>query len=324
MRFAEYVRAECPIPPPAVGFRAPIRFVEAESPNVSNDPKSNAPGKRLGRGLDGLLGPTPKPGAPTNRPATSAAIEDIHPNRDQPRHRFDEAKLEELAQSIRELGVLEPILVRARSAGGFEIIAGERRWRAAQRAGLRELPILVRELSSQQAFEAAIVENLQREDLNPIEIARALHRLIEEHQHTQESVAQKIGKDRTTVANAVRLLKLPNPVLERIENGELSEGHGRALLGAPTAALMQKLAAMAVEKAWSVRETERQVRAVARQETPEPLPTSTKSANTRDLENRLSKSLGARVTVEDRKGKGKIEINYTSYEELDRMLTKLL
>lgn len=294
-------------------------------------------GKRLGRGLDGLIGPSPggakgaatPPREAAPREATSAAIEEVHPNRAQPRTKFDDAKLDELAQSIRELGVLEPILVRKRQGGGFEIIAGERRWRAAQRAGLRDVPIVVRELSTQQSFEAAIVENLQREDLNAIETARALQRLIDEHGHTQESVAQKIGKDRTTVANSIRLLKLPPGVLERIENAELSEGHGRALLGAPTTAAISRLATLAVEKGWSVRETERQVRALGRAATaakgePEASPAKTTSANVRDLENRLSKSLGARVTLADRKGKGSIEIEYTSWDELDRILAKLL
>lgn len=295
------------------------------------DPKQPQ-GKRLGRGLDGLIGPSPTTAkaaapAPAPREATSAAIEEVHPNRAQPRTHFDDGKLEELAQSIRELGVLEPILVRKRQDGGFEIIAGERRWRAAQRAGLREVPIVVRELSTQQAFEAAIVENLQREDLNPVETARALQRLIDEHGHTQESVARKIGKDRTTIANAVRLLKLPQPVLERIEAGELTEGHGRALLGAHSTSVMQRLAMSAFEKGWSVRETERQVRAAARAASGKKDGEDggkTTSANVRDLENRLSKSLGARVQLADRKGKGHIEIAYTSYDELDRLLAKLL
>ena len=290
------------------------------------DPKQNK--SRLGRGLDGLIGPSPgaKGAAPAPpREATSAPIEEVHPNRAQPRTHYDDAKLEELAQSIRELGILEPVLVRKRAqGGGFEIIAGERRWRAAQRAGLREVPIVVRELSTQQAFEAAIVENLQREDLNPIETARALQRLIDEHGHTQESVAQKVGKDRTTIANSVRLLKLPTPVLERIEGGELSEGHGRALLGAHSPAAMQKLALAAIEKAWSVRETERQVRAYANAAVGKKPEVETKSANVRDLENRLSKRLGARVAVTDREGKGSIAITYTSLDELDRLLTKLL
>ncbi|GAB4210338.1 MAG: ParB/RepB/Spo0J family partition protein [Sandaracinaceae bacterium] len=284
---------------------------------MAYDPKK---GSRLGRGLDALI-PQPKPApASTSREPSMASIEDVHPNRSQPRTRFAEAALDELAQSIKELGVLEPILVRKRPAGGFEIIAGERRWRAAQRAGLREVPIVVRELSSTAAFEAAIVENLQREDLNPVETARAFQRLLDEHKHTQDTIAQKIGKDRSTVSNSLRLLKLPASVLEHIENGDLSEGHGRALLTAPTAALREKLGRDAVEKKWSVRETERRARQAAEGK-PEPKP---KSANVRDLEIRLSRSLGARVTVHDHgEGKGSIHVNYTSLDELDRILAKI-
>ncbi|MBX7194811.1 MAG: ParB/RepB/Spo0J family partition protein [Sandaracinaceae bacterium] len=282
------------------------------------DPKKSS---RLGRGLDALIPQSkPAPVAGPPREPTVAGIEEVHPNRAQPRTRFDEGKLDELAQAVKALGVLEPILVRKRNGGGFEIIAGERRWRAAQRAGLREVPIVVRELSSTLAFEAAIVENLQREDLNPIETARAFQRLLDDHKHSQDSIAQKIGKDRSTVANALRLLKLPASVLEHIENGDLSEGHGRALLTAPSTAIRERLAKEAVAKQWSVRETERQARH-AGDPKPEPKP---KSANVRDLEIRLSKSLGARVTLTDNgEGKGAIHVTYTSLDELDRILAKL-
>jgi ParB family chromosome partitioning protein len=257
----------------------------------------------------------------------SAAIEDVHPNREQPRSRFDDAALDELAASIEQLGVLEPILVRKRAQGGYEIIAGERRWRAAQRAGLKEVPVFVRELSSEAAFEAALVENLQREDLNPIETARAFDRLIDEHGLTQETVAQRVGKDRSTIANALRLLKLPDAVLSLLEDGRLSEGHGRALLGAPTAAATKKLAQQAVRKGWSVRETERRVRAAAREgdaKKPAKADAAGKSANVKDLEARLTRSLGARVAVEDKSGKGKLVVSYSSYDELDRILEQLL
>lgn len=278
------------------------------------------PKKRLGRGLDGLL-PAARTSAPA--PSSTAAIEDVHPNRAQPRTRFDDQKLEELAASIRAMGVLEPILVRRRPAGGFEIVAGERRWRAAQRAGLREVPIHVRELSGEAAFEAAIVENLQREDLNAIEVARAFQRLVDDHGHSHEQIAEKVGKDRSTIANSVRLLQLPDPVLHRIENGELSEGHGRAILQAKSAATMQKLAAEAVARGWSVRETERQARAAA-PSGKQPAPPPGKSANLRDLENRLSKKLGARVVVHDDGGKGSLELRYTSLDELDRLISTLM
>lgn len=281
--------------------------------------------KRLGRGLDGML-----PKAASKEPAQSApdaagfeaAIEDVHPNREQPRSRFDDEKLDELAASIDELGVLEPILVRKRAQGGFEIVAGERRWRAAQRAGLKKVPVFVRELSTGEAFEAALVENLQREDLNPIETAKAFQRLVDDHGYSQDTVAKRVGKDRSTVANSLRLLKLPELVLEMLEQGQLSEGHGRALLGAPSTAAMKKLARQASAKGWSVRETERQVRAQARGD--EKKPEKSKSANVRDLEQRLTRHLGAKVSVDDKKGKGKLVVKYSSYDELDRLLEHFL
>jgi ParB family chromosome partitioning protein len=283
----------------------------------------------LGRGLDALLpqAPVQPPSRPTTSPGGStpiaflAPIEDLHPSRSQPRTRFDEKGLEELASSLRELGMLEPILVRKRPgagsvAQGFEIVAGERRWRAAQRAGLHEVPVFVRELSEVKAFEAALVENLVREDLNPLETARAYQRLIEEHEHSVDTIGKLIGKDRSTIANALRLLKLPASVVDKIEAGDLSEGHGRALLSAGDERAMAKLAVEAVDKQWSVRETERRARAESHARKPPPA----KSANTRDLEERLTRKLGARVTVADRKGKGHLNIAFTSYEELDRLI----
>jgi len=280
--------------------------------------------RALGRGLDSLLpGGAALPQAPQRDP-NSARIEELHPSEGQPRHIFDEEKLEELAQSIRELGVLEPILTRKRSEGGFHIIAGERRWRAAQRAGLHEVPIVVRELSDTQAFEAALVENIQRADLNPIETARAYQRLLDDHRHTQETLAQRVGKDRSTVANALRLLKLPDAVLDLIETGQLSEGHGRALLAANEPNAMLKLARSAVEKGWSVRETERAARFVGAQAKSKEGGDKPKgkTPNVRDLETRLAKSLGSKVAVADRNGKGNIQIHFTSYDELDRLLEK--
>jgi len=269
--------------------------------------------RRLGRGLDALL-----PSGPASVDSSRAKIEELHPNRAQPRTRFDDAALDELAQSIKDIGLLEPILVRHRAQGGYEIVAGERRWRAAQRAGLHEVPIYVRELAEGRAFEAALVENLQREDLNPLETARAFARLVDEHGHTHDSLAQLIGKDRSTVANALRLLKLPEPVMDMIESKELSEGHGRALLGAGDAASIQRLAREAIAAGWSVRETERRARAAA-QEKPD-VEAPAKSPNTRDLEERLSRSVGSRVSVADRKGKGHLQIAFSSYDELDRLI----
>jgi ParB family transcriptional regulator, chromosome partitioning protein len=279
-------------------------------------------GKRLGgRGLEGLLPSAPPKPSVAAAPTNLAAIEEIWANREQPRKRFDDAALDELAASIKAVGVLEPILVRKRPQGGFEIIAGERRWRAAQKAGLKELPIFVREMTTGVAFEAAIIENLQREDLNPMEMARAFSRLIEDHKQTQDSVAAKIGKDRSTVANALRLLKLPKDVADKIENGELSEGHGRALLTCASPGKMSALAKQAIDGGWSVRETERRARTT---EQVAPTPPKPKSANVKDLESRLEKKLGSRVSIEDREGKGTIEIRYGSLDELDRLLESLM
>ena len=287
--------------------------------------------RRLGRGLDGLLPAAPPVAASSVAvPASSARrgnltipIEELYPNRKQPRRNFDQSSLEELSQSIREHGILEPVLVRARKEGGFTIVAGERRWRAAQKAGLQDVPVFVRELSDKDAFEAAIVENIQREDLNPIETARAFQRLVDEYEHTQETIATRVGRDRSTVANALRLLKLPSEVLELIEAGQLTEGHGRALLGAPSPSAMRKLAADARRLRWSVREVERRVRDAAGEVKPRAAATSGKSANVRDLERRLTHALGTRVTVEDRSGRGHLAVHYASWDQLDGIIQKL-
>jgi ParB family transcriptional regulator, chromosome partitioning protein len=290
-----------------------------------NDPNK----RRLGRGLDALLPAKPVSSVAAPAPASPVAaasaegfrakIEDLHPNRSQPRTRFDDAALAELAGSIKEIGVLEPILVRKRAQGGYEIVAGERRWRAAQRAGLREVPVFVRELTEGRAFEAALVENLQREDLNPLETARAFQRLLDEHGHSHDTIAKLIGKDRSTVANALRLLKLPDAIVDFIESKELSEGHGRALLGAGDVATMLRLAREAIALGWSVRETERRAR-MAAQDKAKAQKVAAKSPNTRDLEERLTRSVGSRVTVADRKGKGHLQIAFASYDELERLI----
>ncbi len=280
--------------------------------------KAKSSKRRLGRGLDGLLPAAPPPSKKVV--TNSARIEELSPGRGQPRRVFDEEALMELAASIEEHGVLEPILVR-KEGDRFEIIAGERRWRAAQKAGLKEVPIFVRELSDEAAFEAALVENLQREDLNPIETARAFQRLMDEFGHTQEAVAKRVGKDRSTVANAVRLLRLPPDVLDMVEAGSLSEGHGRALLSAQSIEEMRKLARGAAAGRWSVRETERRARTTKSKAPPK----KEKSANVRDLERRLSHALGARVTLEQGKGeKGFLRVDYASYDALDEITSKLL
>ena len=282
--------------------------------------------RRLGRGLDGLLPPSPARDASgsSETPLREVPPEHLTPNPGQPRRRFEESALQELAASIREHGLLEPIVVR-RGAGQdrYVIVAGERRWRAAQRAGLRTVPVFVRELSDRAAFEAALVENLQREDLTPVETALAYRRLCEEHGYGAEQLAQRLGKSRAAVANTMRLLKLPPEVLALVDEGRLSEGHARALLGAAGEQNQRTLARRAVAEGWSVRETERQVRRLrqAQQRPTTPgRPSPAKSANVRDLERRLSERLGTTVEVADRGGSGRLLVHYDSLDTLDRIL----
>jgi ParB family chromosome partitioning protein len=291
----------------------------------------------LGRGLDALLplnnslnppppaeaaAPAPPPGKAT---LFMCAIEKIVPCRTQPRQHFDAAALDELTASIQAHGLLEPLVVRRLSGEDkFEIIAGERRWRAAQRAGLHDIPVYVREVNEQSAFELALVENVQREDLNPIEFAEALGRLIADYSYTQESLATLLNRDRSTLANALRLLKLPEKVREYVISGQLSEGHARALLGAPDEASMTQLADKAVARKLSVRQIEALVRAAkAGDGDGAKAPPPGKSPGVRDLEGRLTRRYGTRCELRDKEGKGEIIIQYSSLDELDRILEQM-
>jgi ParB family chromosome partitioning protein len=295
------------------------------------------PGKRraLGRGLDALLPPattsvaTPAPASvpPGDRSAFVCAIEKIVPQRGQPRQHFDPRALEELAQSIREHGLIEPLVVRRSTPGAdkFELIAGERRWRASQKAGLREVLVVVKDVSPKNAFELALIENVQREDLNPIELAEALERLLHEHGYTQESLAERLGKDRTTIANSLRLLKLPPAVRTRVIRGELSEGHARALLGASDTSAIEQLADRVMRGRLSVRATEALVRgARAKKERAERGGKAQKTAAVRDLELRLARALATKVEVRDEGNRGEIAIPYGDLDQLDRILDRLL
>jgi ParB family chromosome partitioning protein len=285
--------------------------------------------KALGRGLSALI-----PGAapistitPARRDFFECAIEDVHPSEDNPRKRFDGEKLKELAETIRAQGVAQPLLVRARSDGGFTLIAGERRWRAAQLAGLKQVPVVVKDVSATQAFELALVENLQRQDLNPIEEAEAFQRLVGEHRYTQEQLAERVGKDRATVANTLRLLKLPAKVRTYVATGELPMGHARALLGLEDAAAIERSAARVISRQLSVRQTEELVRrerngGVARPPANQPVPPS---AGVRDLVARLERHFGTRVRLSQKSQQaGTIEIDYASLDQLDGLLEKLL
>jgi ParB family chromosome partitioning protein len=295
--------------------------------------KEKEPRRALGRGLDALLPPKAAPrlaaeSASDTSPGASSRryfecpIERIVPMRGQPRRFFDKERLEELAATIVQYGVLEPLLVRkVEGADRYELIMGERRWRAAQLAGKKEVPVLVKEVDSAETFELALIENLQREDLNALETAEAYERLIEENGYTQEQLSARVGKSRVAITNSLRLLKLPASIRAMVASGELSEGHGRALLGAPDEATMATLARKTAASKLSVRKLEALVRARAKPVSPEAA--QTKSSNVRDLELRITRRLGARATVSHKGPGGTITVSYNTLDELDRILTTI-
>jgi ParB family chromosome partitioning protein len=272
--------------------------------------------KGLGRGLDALLSRADDAAPATQDLLQMLAVDRLRPGKYQPRTRMDAASLAELADSIREQGVMQPILVRPVDGGRYEIVAGERRWRAAQQAGLREVPTLVKTIPDQSALALSLIENIQREDLNPIEEAQAYRRLSDELQMSQESIASAVGKDRATVANYVRLLRLPVEVRNDLASAAISMGHARALLALPTDTAQRDLA-----REVSVRETE----ALVRKETsPEP-PVIAKPTdpNTRAAEEQLRLALGTRARIIRRGHRGRIEIDFTSEDELQRLFERL-
>jgi len=290
------------------------------------------PGKRqaLGRGLAALI-PAAASDSEGSAPAKSGTslravdIETIHPSGRQPRKRFDDARLNELADSIRSQGIIQPLVVRVRPTGGFELVAGERRWRAAQRAGLHQVPVIIREVAEAQAFEMALVENLQREDLNPIEEAEGYQRLVAEFGYTQESLAERVGKERSTVANALRLLKLPPSVRAMVVEGRLSMGHARALLGLENDAVIERLARQTASRGLSVRQVEALVRREREDRGPPTPPPEKESPAARDLALRVQRALSARVKLcESGPGRGHIEIYYGSLDQLDAILARIL
>jgi ParB family chromosome partitioning protein len=263
-------------------------------------------------------------------------IEEIAPSRDNPRQRFDEQRLAELADSIKAQGLVQPLVVRLRGpeempqgeGPSFELIAGARRWRAAQRAGLKDVPVVVREVSAAQAFELALVENLQREDLSAIEEAEAYRRLSEEFGYTQEQLAVRVGRARETVANSLRLLRLPDRVREQVATGVLSAGHARTLLGLDDPSEIERGAEAVLKRHLSVRQTEDLVRRTRREQgRPREKAQPQAAASTpaiRDVEDRLQKALGTRVQLRPKdKRSGHIEVHYHSLDELDRLIAQL-
>ena len=278
--------------------------------------------KALGRGLDALL-PSARPVVePERGDVQHLRLDSIVPNRYQPRQQFSEAELDDLAKSLKENGVLQPVLVRRKGDGIFELIAGERRLRAAKLAGLDKIPALIRNCSDQESMMLALVENLQRDDLNPMETARAYHRMVNEFGLTQDAIAQKVGRDRSSIANMLRLMTLPAEIQEFVAANELSTGHAKVILGLVAPEAQMDLARRIIQGRLSVREAERllQHQSEGRRQAKRPTRPPVRS----DVEERLQKRLGTRVHIEKGRRGGKIIIQYFSPEELDGIVEKIL
>jgi ParB family transcriptional regulator, chromosome partitioning protein len=277
----------------------------------------------LGRGLDALLGGASERGGSEPERLRELPIEALQPGKYQPRSHMDAERLQELADSIRAQGLIQPIIVRPVARDRYEIIAGERRWRAAQLAALREVPCVVRESDDHAALAMALIENIQREDLNPLEEALALQRLIDEFQLTHQQTAEAVGRSRAAVSNLLRLLELPDPIRRLVEARRIEMGHARALLTlAPAQA--EALARQAADEQWSVREIERRVQALQRGEA-QPAPAPKKpDPDIQNLERELGELLSAKVAVQHgRGGRGKLVVQYFSLDELEGILERL-
>ena len=278
----------------------------------------------LGRGLEALL--------PDAEEALSSGVQeislgDIDPNPDQPRRTFSEESIAQLAQSIREQGVLQPILVTPQNGGRYRIVAGERRWRASRAAGLDKVPVIVRDLDVIQQMEIALIENLQREDLNPIEIAQGIRSLMQQCGYTQETVANRLSKSRPAVANLLRLLTLPEEVIELVRQGSLSAGHARVLAGLDDNARKLALAKETIEQGYSVRQLEALAAAAKAEPEKQPAPKPKKAAlpaELTELESRIRETMGVRATLTGTVKKGKIVLQYYSQDELEHLNDLLL
>ena len=279
----------------------------------------------LGKGLGALLGDAALQSQEGG--SLSLPIAQVEPGVKQPRKRFDESSLQDLADSIRTHGVIQPLTVRRLSSGYYQIIAGERRWRAAKLAGLTEIPAVIIEADDRKVMELGLIENLQREDLNPVEEANGFKTLMEEYGLTQEEVAQRVGKSRPAIANALRLLALPDVVHLLLEEGKLSAGHARAILAAPTGELQKKLAQKVIAEDLSVRQTEALAKRLAageKEETPPPVaPGPDLTIYLREAEKTLATRFGRKVNIVNGKKKGKIELEYYDPEDLNNLLELL-
>lgn len=290
--------------------------------------------KPLGRGLSALLGePAESPAAVVEIPESAVGVKEIEVSRisgnpEQPRTRFDAKALDELASSIAANGIVQPIVVR-RAGSRYQIVAGERRWRAAQRAGLHKVPVVIKEVSDDKILEIALIENIQREELNPIEEANAYRKLLDTIGLTQEQLSERVGKERSLIATSMRLLKLPEEIQKLIEEGKLTAGHGRALLLTDDKVIQIRTARSIMEKQMSVREAERTVKRAAAEgnvTVANKHVTQTADPNVRHAETKLMRSLGTNVKIRPsgKGNSGKIEIEYYSAEDLDRLYSLLM
>ena len=275
----------------------------------------------LGKGLDAIFAENT---TESGSGAVELKISELEPNREQPRREFDEKAMAELADSIAQHGLLQPLLVRPLFGGGYQIVAGERRWRAARMAGLSEVPAVVREMSDHEVMELALIEHLQREDLTPVEEANGYQTLLDKYGMTQDEVAKTVGKSRPAVANALRLLHLPEAIREMVERGELSAGHARTLLAFPDEASMLEAAKKAVEQGLSVRELERMAKkaAEAQKEGEKPRPTR-RIPYFDEVELSLHEHLGRKVRVAGNKTKGTLQIEFYGEEDLQRLMASI-
>ena len=266
----------------------------------------------LGRGLESLFEDAARD---VGGPVSTLPLREIEPDKDQPRKDFDEQALSELADSIARHGLLQPIAVRAAAGGAYKIIAGERRWRAARLAGLSEVPVVIKDVTDAEAMELALIENLQREDLDPVEEAMGYRQLMERCELTQEQTAQKIGKSRSAIANSLRLLNLPDDVLAFLKEGKLSTGHAKVLLGLPDAALQSKAAEAVVGQNLNVRQTEALCKKLVKPEKP-PKPQPLRPALAGEVEYALREVLGSEVKVDYKNGQGSLTVHFYSDEQL--------
>lgn len=275
----------------------------------------------LGMGLDALLPPKDEVRSigDFEKDIVSLPIDSLSPNANQPRRLFREESLEDLRDSIREIGVIQPIIARPAASGKFEIVAGERRWRAAKMAACSTVPVIVRELSDAEAFEIALIENLQRENLNPLDTAEAYDTLITKFSYTHDALARRIGKDRTNITNHIRLLRLPDPIKDELRNERLSMGHARTLLAVENVEKQLDLSGLVVRKRLSVRELEKIVQNF-KKKLSKSQKTQAKQSEVVDLERNLSSHLSAKVSIRvTSNGSGKLEVHFHSMEELDRL-----